>query len=493
MTWPTASPPEHDSLHLHNPAPHRRQQRSFRGFLATAGFILLATACNRPPPISVVLITIDTLRADHLGCYGYDRNTSRNIDHLAADGALFERTTASVPRTTQSIASILTGRFPSGHGARGLYSALSAANLTLAEILRDRGYGTAAVTSNMFLAPGRGFEQGFDHYDNPRHRWVGNSAPEVTRRAVRWLDERPPGQPFFLWVHYLDPHWTYRPDAPHAGAFGVGADGEPPVYGAIDSGRLTKGEVIFQHRLDPREVEQLIALYDGEIAAVDEAIGPLWSRIEREGNRVLLVLTSDHGESLGEHGYYFAHGEYLYQPGLHIPLIFRLPGIVPSGVRVDSLAQNIDIAPTILSLLGVDRLQSVDGRPLFLAAGSDSALRRPAPGRSLVFAESDFQLIHPENPRYFLDGPEGKWSSVSDGRYKLIHVPRRGDAFLELYDLDADPGEEFDLSGDPAHAGRRVELLRELQQFVDYDPGPPIPGQLDPDDRERLRSLGYIN
>ena len=495
MTWSAAFPPEYDSSQFQNPAMVRRNRPSRRDILNTALLIVLATACSRPTPTSVVLITIDTLRADHLGCYGYARNTSGNIDRLADEGTLFERTISSLPRTTQSIASILTGRYPSGHGARGLFSPLSAANITLAEILQERGYRTAAITSNMFLAPGRGFEQGFDLYDNPRQRWIGNSAPEITRRAVHWLDEQPPGEPFFLWVHYLDPHWTYRPtsNTPYARAFDPAGSGEPAVYGAIDSGKLTKGEVIFQNRIDPREVQQLIALYDGEIAAVDDALEPLLNRLARDGEPVLLVLTSDHGESLGEHCYHFAHGEYLYQPVLHIPLILRMPGTVPDGRRVDSLAQNIDIAPTILSLLGIDRLQSVDGRPLFLAAENATAPREPAPGRPLVFAESDFQLIHPENPRYFLSGPEGKWSSVSDGRYKLIHIPRRGDELLELYDLEADPGEEHDLSDDPALDSLRTELLRELKRFVDYDAGSPVPDQLDPEERERLRSLGYIN
>ncbi len=465
-----------------------------------ACWILLAllpplAACGGPPPPSVTLITIDTLRADHLGCYGYDRPTSPGIDRLAAEGALFERATTTLPRTTQSIASILTGRYPRGHGARGLFSILSEANVTLAEILRARGFATAAFTSNMFLTPEQGFDQGFDLYDNPRRRWSGNSAAEVTASALAWLDERPPDAPFFLWVHYLDPHWSYQPSPPHDRTFDPEFDGQLNVYEDLALNRLTKGEVIFENRLDQRRIEHLIALYDGEIAQVDQALAPLLRRLAELEQPVLTVLTSDHGESLGEHDYYFAHGEYLYEPGLRIPLLFHFPGRIPAGLRVDRLVQNIDVPTTILGLLGIDGLQSVDGRPLFLPAASPGALLRPAPGRSILFAESDFQLIHPENPRYFLPGPAGKWSAASDGRYKLIHIPRRDREIIELFDLASDPGERRDLSAESASAGIRGRLLRQLMQFVDYAPGSPpaTPERLDPEQLELLRSLGYVN
>jgi arylsulfatase len=470
------------------------------------GPLLLVTGCARPAPrASVLLITIDTLRADHLGCYGYRRATSPRIDRLAAEGALFERAFTSLPRTTQSIASLMTGRFPRNHGARGLFSFLPAANLTLAEILGGEGYATGAIASNFFLRPGRGFEQGFDRFDNPPRRWDGNSAEEVTAAALEWLRDLPPATPFFLWVHYLDPHWSYLPGAPYDRAFSTDPVPELTLYDDLRTGRLTKGQVIFDNRLDARQAEHVRALYDGEIARTDAAISPLLDEVAgRTEPPVLITLTSDHGESLGEHGYYFAHGEFLYEPGLRIPLIVRLPGAVPPGLRIGTLAQNIDVAPTILTLLGIDRMQSADGRPLLLAGprlDDGTVLHRPAPGRSLVFAESDFQLVHPENPRYYIPGPRGKWSSISDGRYKLIHIPKPGGDLLELYDLAADPGESRDLEREPAAAGEsreaRARLLRELRRMVDYDAGAGAadlssPG-VDPEQRRRLRSLGYVN
>jgi arylsulfatase len=465
-----------------------------RGICVLALLPFLA-ACGGPPPPSVVLITIDTLRADHLGCYGYERSTSTSIDRLAAEGALFERTSATVPRTTQSIASILTGRYPRGHGARGLFSILSDANVTLAEILRERGFATAAITSNMFLTPEQGFDQGFELYDNPRRRWSGNSAAEVTAGALSWIEGRPRGRPFFLWVHYLDPHWSYQPLPPYDGVFDPEFDGELTVYEDLALNRLTKGELIFENRLEPRQIEHLIALYDGEIAQVDQALAPLLRSVAEIGEPVLTVLTSDHGESLGEHDYHFAHGEYLYEPGLRVPLLFHLPRRIPAGLRIKELSQTIDVAPTILSLLNIDGLQSADGRPLFVPAASPDGWLQPAPGRPILFAESDFHLIHPENPRYYLPGPAGKWSAASDGRYKLILIPRSDRESIELYDLADDPGESRDLSADGGVADIRGRLLRQLKGFVDYAPGSPsaAPDRLDTESLEQLRSLGYVN
>jgi len=223
------------------------------------------------------------------------------------------------------------------------------------------------------------------------------------------------------------------------------------------------------------------------------------------GSSLVVVLTSDHGESLGDHGYRFAHGEYLYESSLRVPLLVRDPGAVAAGTRTSGLAENVDVAPTILRLLGVDAMQGVEGRPLLLAqdavAGAPARFV-PAPGRPFTHAESDFQLIHEENPRYYIRGPAGRWTSASDGRYKLILIPRAGDELVEMYDLERDPAEEHDLSGDPALAEVRGRLWREVKQYSDYGAGTPgtgpgappaEPESISPEERARLRSLGYVN
>jgi arylsulfatase len=465
--------------------------------LLTLSLLLGLPGCSGPAPRpSVLLITIDTLRADHLGCYGYPRPTSPRIDRLAAEGIVFDRAFTSLPRTTQSIASIMTGRYPKGHGARGLFSALPAANLTLAEILKEQGYATGAVVSNLFLRPGKGFEQGFDRYHNPPSRWDGDSAAEVTAAALTWLEEVPAGRPFFLWVHYLDPHWTYEPSAPYDRAFDPGFDQPFTLFEDLRSGRLTKGQIIFGTVLGRREIEHVVSLYDGGIAHTDAFVGLLLDHVARRagGSPLLRVLTADHGESLGEHGYHFAHGEYLYQPELRVPLLVSLPGRIAAGARAAALVQNVDIAPTILALLGIERLQGGDGRPILQGAGGHGAAA-PYPGREVAFAESDFQLIHAENRRYHIPGPDGRWSAAFDARHKLIQIPRPRGPLLEFYDLEEDPGETRNLEGTGRHAEARARLMRELLRFADYEAGPggEGPAPLDEEDRERLKSLGYIN
>jgi len=448
-----------------------------------------------------VLITIDTVRADHLGCYGYTRKTSPHLDALASQGLVFERATTTLPRTTQGVGSILTGRYPKSHGARGLFMRLPETNLTLAEALKSAGYATAAATSNTFLRPGQGFEQGFDHYDNPEARWDGDSAAAVTDSAVRLLEGlTAQHQPFFLWVHYLDPHWRYEPGSPWDTAFDPGFTGPLTVYADLDAHKFTKGKLIFDPPIDARQKEHIVALYDGEIARTDAALAPLLERLDRLPGPLLTVVTSDHGESLGEHGYHFAHGETLYEGSLRIPLVFRFPGRLAAASRSSVLAENIDIAPTILALVGVDRLQGVEGRPLVTAGPADGnkegdVMVPVAAGRPFVHAESDFQLIHPENPRFYIRGLCGHWTSAGDGRYKLILIPTPGKELLELYDLQADPGELTNRIDDPPLAEVRRRLYLEVKRFSDCSSGGATPGSEDmtPEQEERLRSLGYIN
>jgi arylsulfatase A-like enzyme len=483
----------------------RRPARAVATLLA-AGLALLLPSCTSARRPSIVLVTIDTLRADHLGCYGYSRPVSPRIDALALQSTLFDQARTTLPRTTQSISSILTGKLPKSHGARGLLSHLSEGNTTLAEVLQGEGYATAAFVSNTFLHPRQGFAQGFDVYDNPEERWSGDSAPGVTQAAVKWLATHRGDKPFFLWVHYVDPHWLYDPPPPWDRAFGRPYDGRFTLYDELKAGRITEGQINFGHVVDAAAAAHLTNLYDGEIGYTDAAVGALLERLATVEGPLLTVLVADHGESLGEHDYR-GHGDYLYEDGLRIPLMVRYPGVVAAGVREHGAALNIDVAPTILALAGIRPLEGVEGHPLLTRGAGGVA--KAAPGRPVTWAESDYQMVNPDDPRYYIPGPRGRWNTASDGRYKLIHIPRPGGEFLELYDLSADPGETRNRADDPALGEVRSRLMREILDFADYSPSAgssdtPAAGRapkddndptrdLSPEEIERLRSLGYIN
>ncbi len=459
---------------------------------AVAGGLLLGAlgSCSPAPrPASLLLITLDTVRADHLGACGHSRPTSPRIDALAREGTLFRNTFAPVPRTTQSVATILTGLSPKHHRARGLFSFLPPANTTLAEILGERGYSTRAVVSNIFLQPGKGFEQGFESYSNPRSRFAGNSSREITDEALQGLRALSPGPPFFLWVHYLDPHWSYDPAPELAEKFDPGYRPSEAMREMLE-GKFHKGDIIFNNPLPPEDRRHVEALYDGEIAQVDAQVGRLLDGIPPEIRKdLLIVLTSDHGESLGEHGYSYAHGEYLYDGTLRVPLVFAFPGRIAAGAAEERAVALMDIAPSILRLLGLPDRPGMDGAPLFTRDGDRFS---PAGGHDLLFAETDYQLIHSANPRFFLPGVRGRWSSARRGSLKMIRIPTPGGNLYELYDLRADPGEERPL--DLSTVGAAAGLMRDLERWVDYEEGAGDDPEesLSPEQRERLRSLGYL-
>jgi len=463
-------------------------RRAWALWLLGPGWLLLTGCAGPPPPTSLLLVTVDTMRADHLGAYGYRRSTSPRMDALAREGVLFERAYTTVPRTTQSVASLLTGLYPKQNRARGLFSVLPPGNTTLAEILKTKGYNTWAVVSNIFLQPGKGFEQGFDTYSNPRSRFEGDSSTQITDEALETL-QGAGARPFFLWVHYLDPHWTYAPQGEFATKFDP--DYRPtPAMQELEAGKLTKGDIIFHNDLSPGDRHHLEALYDGEIAQVDAAIGRLLDGIPPAvRSRLLVVLASDHGESLCEHDYCYAHGENLYDDTLRVPLILVLPGSIRRGQRFAGNVSLIDVAPTILRLLGMGDRPGMDGIPLF-PLGSD--VPQPSPGREFLFAETDYQLIHSANPRFFIPGVKGRWSGARTDAQKLIRIPHPDGALKEAFNLAVDPGERNPLSVSQITQGEA--LSGALEGWTDYQEGAGenLEDSLTPEQRDKLRSLGYL-
>jgi len=520
----------------------------------------------RPPEgaRNVLLITIDTLRADALGAFreglplpaGLERSATPALDALAAGSYGFLDATSPVPKTPQAIASLMTGNYSYRHGFESLFSTLPWSNITLAEEFRGAGWTTAAVLTNGLIDRGSGIGQGFDIYRNrlgirpgvkhlmlldllarlwPRAATMllnrfGTTRPfpeladVTTTRAIDML-RRVENRPFFLWVHYLDPHWTYDPPEP----FRTQVDpspGEPiTLYDDIDAGRLKIGDVIHHNTMPPEEVERLNALYAGEVRFLDDQVKRLLGAVAASpaASRTLIVVTADHGESLGEHGYWFSHGDRVYQQSLHVPLIIHLPG-QEEGRRILEPVSLVDVTPTLLEMFGLGNHEGHDGRSLagLLVPGGDV----PAEDTEAheIHAESDLSYLR-QNPLPTIPGEAGKLRALRLGRYKLILIPhdharaRRLDPGLgarragmqtllgfserttlgpstpdvyELYDLQEDPLEARDLSQDEPELTRL--LADRLDAFLTSSIGEGASDRhaKDSDLLDTLKSLGYI-
>jgi arylsulfatase A-like enzyme len=440
----------------------------------------------RPSPrsgnnLNVVLLTIDTLRADHLGTYGYARKTSPHIDALGRQGAVFERAYTYWPKTRGSMAIMLTGRRPSQNGYSKTHPLLLGFNPTLASVLKESGYVTAAAVDNPNVASGNGYAKGFDAY---RETWEERDlATEmdrtraITGTAVSFLAKARKDRPFFLWLHYVNPHAPYAPPAPHDSAFVDGSARSGPrlrVVSGLHGGIPKQWAVPGQDRLG-----YYVAQYDGEIAAVDDEVGRVMAALVDSGaaSRTVVVLTSDHGESLGEHDYYFDHGEDVFEPSLAIPLIVIAPGAAP-GARVGAFASTLDVVPTILDAVKVSYPPDLAGTSLLPVARGESA------GPERLFAQNDRNL-----------------SATWDRRFKLVATPVGDGRRLALYDRVKDPGETTDQSrSGPADLRQQTRELEQHLERADREWAatrrltegaagePPMSAEA----CEKLKALGYV-
>jgi arylsulfatase A-like enzyme len=445
-----------------------------------------ASAPARMPMPNLVLITIDTLRADHLGCYGYADAQTPNIDRLAASSIRFALATTVTNNTLPSHAAILTGKYPQNLGIPRNGFKLVSGHETLATTLKRKGYDTAAFISASALSSRMGLDVGFDLYDESFDTkeidQVQRRAPATTRRAVEWIEARG-GSPFFAWVHYFDPHYPYTPPPPYDTLFypeyDGAADGSIPYICGVAG---VKG--FPKLATTPDDLRKLIALYDGEIAFLDASLEPLFSILEREEHRsnTMVILTADHGESLVEHNYFFDHGGYAYQPSMHVPLIFRFPGTQrdESGRVVEEQVQTIDVFATALAGLGVDVPGEVDGRDLAPLLRAEEA-----PGQVASFGEScrpwAVEKRHP-----------GKWPNLSKAQFvlrypwKLILTPYL--QRVDLYNLADDREETVNLADARPELAHR--LTRELSAWRER--GSSAAPEVDLENIERLRALGYV-
>ncbi|MEE8169310.1 MAG: sulfatase, partial [Phycisphaerae bacterium] len=310
----------------------------------------------------VVLIVIDTLRADHCSVYGYDRPTTPNIDRLSDDGVVFTRAVSSSSFTGPSVASIMTGRYPrfnsygNGHG----YGRLAASETTIAEMFKDAGYTTAAFVCNPILDAPTGLDQGFDVYDArfPEHERVRRNirertAPRCTDDAIAWLETAGDDAPFFLWLHYQDPHGPYTPPDDMARRFAPDDPGE--AIPSCGRGRNAGEGCVpwYQFIDDVAYFNVYQGRYDAEIAYMDQHLGRLldWLRDHDRYANATIILTADHGEAMGEHQRYFCHGHSVTRDQTIVPMILKHPGVRP-GTRVAAPVGHIDIFPTLAAIIG---------------------------------------------------------------------------------------------------------------------------------------------
>lgn len=458
-------------------------------FLSLCG----STGCMQPDgPPNILLVTIDTLRADHLAFYGYERSTMPHLEAWLDQAALFERCYSPLPLTDPSLASIFTGLYPLRHRVRHVGRRLPESFTSLTQILQANGYETAAFVSRQGLLDNGQFDRGFE-FGNFRGGDAGGMtgpraeaeiqqrrARDVTAEALAWLDRPTSGKPFFLWLHYFDPHAFYDPPEPFRSTFEPDREMETPAnlrswWGSVNN------------------LGETLARYDGEILTTDHYLDQVIRKLKKHGqwDRTLFVLTSDHGESLGEHGH-LDHGEWLYDEQIHVPLVMRYPGVIPAGARINDLVTLMDIAPSIIEISGIegedvaDFLDHMDGVSLAsLLRGVD------APSRH-IFLESEncpeekFSERKAPDMICFPAGVEGKARAYRGDRFKLIVSPRRSGRHYELYDLASDPGELENL------ADHHPSLVRKLESALDtHFKGRPIAEEIDLEMVEQLKALGY--
>lgn len=429
---------------------------------------------------NIVLIVIDTVRADHVGCYGYERNTTPNIDALARHALVFKNATSAASWTTPSVAALLSSQYPSTMGIHEKPAKLNTDYPLLAEVLKKHGYRTHGIVSFSYLSNRLGFGRGFDEYDERSHRGHGGIvSPLVTTKALKFLKSGPT-QPFFLFVHNFDPHYSYIQHEQYNYC--------PGYQGKIKSGQRIDILRDMRPSMSAEDIHYIVSLFDSELAYTDMFIAKILQELKRQDlyDDAIIVITADHGDEFMERGW-IGHTATLYQELIHVPLIIKLPTNRP-GV-VEARVGLIDVMPTLLSYLGLEAPENLEGRALDLAAPENI-------GGAPVFSQAKKRMksiYYWQRP-----GPDrvlAKRSVIMDGR-KLIYNEATGDK--ELYDLRVDPAEQVNrYEEDKTVASRLEALLNEWISRTQQKGSPQDPEQdenelFDPEQIKKLKSLGYM-
>jgi len=425
---------------------------------------------NMPGGYNVILIGIDTWRADHLSSFGYDRLTMPSVDTLASQGFRFINAYSTTSWTLPSFLSILTSLYQSSHGVVSSEYKLAPCHVTLAEILRNEGYSTAGFISGTYLKRTFGFDQGFDKYEESVtsaqliKTYDDVTSARVTRLVEDWLRSNYT-RPFFIFAHYWDPHFDYIPPAPFDTIF------DPDYTGKID-GRNFMSNPEVRPDMDPRDLSHIVALYDGELRWTDSNLSHLFRTLEDLGilDRTIIVLVGDHGEEFFEHGGK-GHRNTLYNEVIHVPIVFWLPRI--QGRVVQTPVSTVDIVPTILDLIGIEPPQAGDGISLTPLMGLGSSDTKPPRGRPIYSELSTFLAC------------------MIRGDWKIIHDSKANT--WELYDIATDYGETTNLAAEMPDtlANLRSELLHWLDSQRRRRPARSRARQ-DAETRRQLKALGYI-
>ncbi len=426
-----------------------------RSWIVVCSALLLCLSCRRTQtaagstdaalrPLNLVVVTIDTLRPDHLHCYGYSKIETPAIDSIAQQGVLFENAVTHTPLTPPSHAGMFTGLYPSGHHVRNTGGfVLQPSTVTLATMLQQKGWDTAAFVSSAVLKKQFGLNQGFAIYDDKMpdggNRQEFREDPErpaadTIDRAIHWMDSQS-GKPFFVWVHLYDPHLPYRPPAPFAQ----------------------------QYKTHP---------YDGEIAYTDHELARLFDAVHKKApaDKTLTAVLSDHGESLGEHGEY-THGVFLYDATLRIAFLMSGPG-VPAGLRVKQQARNIDLLPTVLDLLGGKPPAAVHGVSLVPSFG----------GKEVPTAIAYAETLYPK-----MNMGWAELRSIRTNSWKYVRAPKP-----ELYDLSHDPAETTNVIGSHPAEVRKFEA--QLKAVIGTGGAERVQtAMVDERTMDQLKSLGYLS
>ncbi len=447
--------------------PQPRASLRSQAFWIAVLAVLVGPGCrNDSPPDpprrpNVLLVTFDTLRADHTTPYGYSRPTTPGLAALAAEGTVFDAAYAVTPTTLPSHATLFTSLYPDEHGWVRNGIRLAPKSVTMAQLFRSHGYKTAGFVSSVVVSVYFGIDAGFDDYDDRmegKRKKLQRNAQSTTDQVLDWLSRQTGEQPFFLWVHYMDPHWPYDPPEPFRSQFAA-------APGSSESQRE-------------------IGRYDAEIRFADQQLSRIVANLKQRGgwDDTLAIVTADHGQGLGQHGWP-THGPLLYEEAVRVPLIVRWPGHIPSGRRVAFPTGLIDLLPSVLGLLDLEIPAGLRGHD-FSKVWTGESEGDPKP---VFFQREEYEGHEVKSRSATIPVAGAKWG-VRHGRWKLIVAP--DEQTLELYDLVADPGELENV------APHNPETVRSLMGVVDDWRAQASPGErptehLDEDLAEKLRALGY--